>query len=105
MKYKGKLNLSPLTYTTGMESLYGNLSLCQRTGQDLSDYSGAQGEEWPQNFLCPACPRAVCGAALVLSCSFVEEIKIFLPLPTRTVKNFRMLCQVCGLQGREIFGP
>lgn len=24
MKYKGKLNLSPVTYTTGMESLYGN---------------------------------------------------------------------------------
>lgn len=86
MKYKGKLNLSPVTYTTGMESLYGNCAKVNRSGS----HNDAQGEQCPNGICCVQhSPIAVCGAALFLSCNFVEEIKNFF-LPTRSLQNFQM---------------
>lgn len=79
MKYKGKLNLSPVTYTTGMASLYGNLSLCQSEHQVRISVTTMVLKGRNGHGICCVqhAPIAVCGAALILSCSFVKEVKNF----------------------------
>lgn len=92
MKYKGKLNLSPVTYTTGMKSLYGNPSLCQSEQIRISRTTVVLRGSSGRGICCVQhSPIAVFGAALVLSSNFVEEIRIFflsLPDPCRISDHF-----------------
>lgn len=92
MKYKGKLNLSPVTYTTGMESLCENLSLCQSEEIRISGSTMVlRGSNGHRICCVQHGPIAVCRAALFLSSNFVEEIRNFflsLPDPCRISECF-----------------
>lgn len=80
MKYKGKLNLSPVTYTTGMKNLYGNLSLWQSEQVRISVtrvvLRGSNGHG-----ICCVQHSLISGfgETLFLSSDFVEEIRNFFP--------------------------